>query len=341
MSFQSGAPIEKTSKDSAETTTHNMAVKTSTLSQYPGINHIPDINFNINEEDFEDIDEDIEDFSEDEDFYEGIEDGKDDQNKEDNDSNDMTKQLLDFAQNVNTDIQKYFGRRKDEDSCDIYADKWMSKRSGRELYLADILRIAQGGDNGDEPKTPGKELKKAKIEHSGQLDKKQGLGPLEELFAHISHDNYSSGPKQSGFVSNKHSKIKRLDSHTTKNSSMCNRNLPKSFWMEPIKEMIESANKNLTQNQRRGLVDKDSINVQKSPVTTNGLTTPESFSGDHISESLHNRLQNPGTYGQQTPLTPDFSDLLDSWAGDEQNGRNQQNMATATAVKSNQPVIGT
>jgi hypothetical protein len=34
---------------------------------------------------------------------------------------------------VNQDIKKFFGRKKDEESCDIYEDKWVTTKSGREL----------------------------------------------------------------------------------------------------------------------------------------------------------------------------------------------------------------
>jgi hypothetical protein len=34
--------------------------------------------------------------------------------------------------------------KTDEESCDIYEDKWVTTKSGRELYYADLWRIAHG-----------------------------------------------------------------------------------------------------------------------------------------------------------------------------------------------------
>ena len=92
---------------------------------------------------------------------------------------------------VNQDIKKFFRRKKDEESCDIYEDKWVTTKSGRELYYADLLRIAHG-----ESVELNKTIKEitlptspnnnndTKYKYTGKMDMKVGLGPLNELIAY-------------------------------------------------------------------------------------------------------------------------------------------------------------
>jgi hypothetical protein len=47
---------------------------------------------------------------------------------------DITQRLLNFAEMVNQDILKFFGRKKDEESCDIYEDK-ASGSNGRLIIV--------------------------------------------------------------------------------------------------------------------------------------------------------------------------------------------------------------
>ncbi len=219
---------------------------------------VPDVNYNINEADFDDeFEEDIDD---DDDFSDEFE-----EEPEDVEHSDVTKQLLNFAVNVSADIQKFFGSKKDEDSCDIYENKWNPKKSGRELYLADILKIANGGES-----TVSDDVKKSKAEtHAspGTLNKNKGLGPLEELFSDVNpKDLKGVGTRATG------RKPKRLQPCNGKGIQA--RKFPASFWIEPN---------------------------QKSPskASTAGSSAGRSSSGT------------------AAPSTPDFSDLLDSWAGDE------------------------
>lgn len=189
---------------------------------------------------------------------------------------DMTKQLLDFATMVSTDIQKFFGRKKGEDdSCDIYEDKWKSTKSGRELYYADLMKIVQGEDKstgkGGNKSPPLLDISNSVGEKrdnrntfSGKYDKKLGIGPLNELFEYgLRH--FLTDKKL------KHTKeLKRLKSDSKKFESvapMHTRKLPTSFWKEP-----------------------------GSQNTNSGETRP-----------------NNGGSVLQTNNPPDFSDLLESW----------------------------
>ena len=57
-----------------------------------------------------------------EDFMDDIEEEQEETTQQ---SPDMTRQLLDFAELANADIKKFFGRRKDEkDYCDIYENNF-------------------------------------------------------------------------------------------------------------------------------------------------------------------------------------------------------------------------
>jgi hypothetical protein len=148
---------------------------------------------------------------------------------------DVTQQLLNFADMVNADIQKFFGKKKDEDSCDIYEDKWVTTKSGRELYYADLLRIAQG-ENVDTKNTKelltlnktSHEKTNSNNRFSGKLDMKLGLGPLEDLFRYGLKDFISDKKKSK--------KPKRIQTDVKKFSDltpMNQRKLPQSFWQEP------------------------------------------------------------------------------------------------------------
>ncbi len=192
---------------------------------------ISDVNFNVDDKDF---DEEFEDEDISDDFTEAE---LRDLNSADH--SDMTKQLLDFAVTVSADIQKYFGQRKEDDSCDIYENKWTSKKSGRELYLADILRIANGSD--------ADEVQKSKSEKdklpTGKLNKRNGLGPLDELFKDIQKQQTV---KDTG---NKNKKVKRLQQPNSAMSSLQERKLPASFWIEPTQKHGNKVSKLSGSNQ--------------------------------------------------------------------------------------------
>ncbi|XP_077980101.1 protein PERCC1-like [Glandiceps talaboti] len=156
----------------------------------------------------------------------------------------VTKQLLSFAEMVNTDIQKYFGRKKDsDDSCNIYEDRFSTGKSGRELYYADLLKIAQAGDPlSDElkPRSRAKDddrkKKRTVVVNTDYVDlkgKSKSIGPLNELF------DFAIGKHvaESRIVSTNHcKKIKRLKRELKRHDNVIpwqNRNLPKSFFKEP------------------------------------------------------------------------------------------------------------
>lgn len=197
---------------------------------------------------------------------------------------DMTRQLLAFADMVNADIQKFFGRKKgDEDSCDVYEDKWVATKSGRELYYADLLRMAQG-DFGDSSKSSSsKASQKSSSRHkdveapednrhsfSGKADSSLGLGPLDDLFELGKEKNSSSH----------HGAAKRLRTETEAGASetlpMHQRRFPDSFWREP----------GLSAGSSTGTSSAD------PPVMTSSV------------------LQSLGS-----SKLPDFSDLMESWHG--------------------------
>ncbi|XP_064617906.1 protein PERCC1-like [Liolophura sinensis] len=151
------------------------------------------------------------------------------------DDQDVTQRLLNFVDMANSDIQKFFGRRKgEEDSCDIYEEKWTSGKSGRELYYADLLKIAQGGDT-DRPRKSGKsstgQASGEKEAFSGHMDRHAGLGPLGELFEYGLRNVHLESSTKNGRNS-----AKRLKTDQSKNNNslpMAHRKLPESFWKEP------------------------------------------------------------------------------------------------------------
>ena len=184
----------------------------------------------IREEDFD------ESFDEDED--DGFSDIEGDFKNEIKESldNDVIGSLLKFAENVNCDIQKYFGRRKnDSDSCDIYEDKWTSGKSGRELYYAELLRIAHGenSENKSAKASSSRTLNKTiKDEYTGKVNKEAGLGPLNELFE-VSMNDKGKTVKDVTQRVNKKGKSAKSDTKSNDFIPMNKRKLPKSFWDEP------------------------------------------------------------------------------------------------------------
>lgn len=217
--------------------------------------------------DFGDDDEDIDEDDIDEFIDDDCEEDMDTEHSPDCKNpkeNEVTHKLLSYLETVNSDIKKYFGKRSGEDACDIFEDKWTSGKSGRELYYADLVRIAQCGDISDDPKISG--IGKEDVPCSGKLDKKAGLGPLKELFE----------TAKSSAVKHKETSKKSLDKYTP----MKTRNLPKSFFKEPVVKPCET--------------DKTVITSQKQSKTATE-TKPTSSS---------------------TKL-PDFSDLLESWTRED------------------------
>ncbi|KAK7929572.1 hypothetical protein WMY93_005967 [Mugilogobius chulae] len=97
---------------------------------------------------------------------------------------DVTNQLLRFADLINRDIQRYFGRScGGQDACDIYNDSVSLTTSGRLRYYDDLLKIAKGGS------VEERESGKLKLYEDGQSvpTRSSSLGPLAELFDQNSH----------------------------------------------------------------------------------------------------------------------------------------------------------
>ncbi|XP_072029571.1 protein PERCC1-like [Amphiura filiformis] len=143
---------------------------------------------------------------------------------------DIAQQLLHFADMVNKDIQKFFGKRKAiDDVDDDIKDRFASGKSGRELYYADLLKVAQQGDNNlDSSPQPKKQSERIIISNKdGCWDKK--LGPLGELFEYASAANRTNTLHQSNW--NEHQTDKQRTTIPWRK-----RSLPRSFFMEPQTE---------------------------------------------------------------------------------------------------------
>ncbi|KAL8175117.1 UNVERIFIED_CONTAM: hypothetical protein K2H54_013787 [Gekko kuhli] len=154
---------------------------------------------------------------------------------------EMTLQLLQFAERISDDIQRYFGRKgKDEDGDlrNIYDDRGSPRLSGRVLYYADLVRMSQSGepeegdDFSDTPKLDP-QLWKCLCDKDGAGK----LGPLAELF------EYGLGRYMEHRVSSggRNSRVGRKYAHVT---PMQSRKLPQSFWKEPSHSPIGILNSN-------------------------------------------------------------------------------------------------
>ncbi|XP_062244919.1 protein PERCC1 [Platichthys flesus] len=119
---------------------------------------------------------------------------------------DVTKQLLTFADLISRDVQRYFGRCSgDHEARDIYSDSVSAMTGGRLRYYDDLLRIARAGS----PEEPESGSSAANQEAVGVSKGNSVLGPLAELFDHVSPSLGRGRP-------------------------MVKRHLPLSFWTEPI-----------------------------------------------------------------------------------------------------------
>ncbi|XP_072335961.1 protein PERCC1 [Scyliorhinus torazame] len=154
-------------------------------------------------------------------------------------SADSTLQLLRFTELINNDIQKYFGRKNkddDPDACNIYEDRFSSGKSGRELYYADLIRIAQDGDQEEEEShvsfTPSREIDIQTLKLICDRESNRKLGPLAELFEYGLHKYM----KQT-VLNRRDSKRQKLDRKYGNIIPMHRRRLPLSFWREPVSPM--------------------------------------------------------------------------------------------------------
>uniref|UniRef100_A0A8C8SVB8 Proline and glutamate rich with coiled coil 1 n=1 Tax=Pelusios castaneus TaxID=367368 RepID=A0A8C8SVB8_9SAUR len=145
---------------------------------------------------------------------------------------EMTLKLLKFSELISCDIQRYFGRKakdEDPDSCNIYEDGFSPRRSGRELYYADLMRLAQSSELDEEdaqgPPAPPRQLDQRVWSSIWNKDGAQKLGPLTELFEYglrrFVKQQASDGRKL---------RLEKKYAHIT---PMHRRKLPQSFWKEP------------------------------------------------------------------------------------------------------------
>lgn len=105
-----------------------------------------------------------------------------------------SQRLLTFACKISKDIFVYFNNKMDsEDHCDIYENKFTNIASGRDMYYADLLAMAHYGENADSGGITKLANKREKTNRSSKCDwpcsgrrnPDLGLGPLSELFEHL------------------------------------------------------------------------------------------------------------------------------------------------------------
>ncbi|KAJ8413569.1 hypothetical protein AAFF_G00080760 [Aldrovandia affinis] len=158
---------------------------------------------------------------------------------------ETTYRLLRFADLINSDIQRYFGRKnreEDPDACDIYEDRTFLGKCGRERYYADLVKMAQAGGGGAAGSRAGQEEDQESPPPSLNLpceadcqalevlcsqENSQQLGPLAELF------NYGLRRYVGSTGGSKHARRQRVDKRHGHMLPMCKRRLPSSFWTEP------------------------------------------------------------------------------------------------------------
>ncbi|XP_041086300.1 protein PERCC1-like [Polyodon spathula] len=137
---------------------------------------------------------------------------------------EMTIQLLRFADLINCDIQRYFGKKskeEDPDACEIYEDRLSTAgRSGRERYYADLMRVAQSRGREEEEELPHA------LRAICSRDSIQQLGPLAELFSFGLRRYVKPGATE-------HARRQKGERRHGQGVPMCKRRLPPSFWAEP------------------------------------------------------------------------------------------------------------
>ncbi|XP_026536516.1 uncharacterized protein LOC113420692 [Notechis scutatus] len=157
-----------------------------------------------------------------------------------------TTQLLQFAERISHDIQRYFGKKNkeqeeeegvEESSCKAHESLCSSPRSGRATSYTDLIGISQRGEAEDKEdfSDPHKAFEQLWRSPRGKDEK---LGPLAELFEygfcrclqrHLSPDN---------------KKLMWLERKFAHVVPMQSRKLPRSFWKEPTLSPIGTPNGN-------------------------------------------------------------------------------------------------
>ncbi|XP_066496914.1 protein PERCC1 [Tiliqua scincoides] len=158
---------------------------------------------------------------------------------------ETTLRLLQFAERISDDIQRYFGRKSKEentDSCNIYEDIRSPPLSGRVLYYTDLVRISQSGEleEEDDISDPLKPLVQPDQQLGHPLCSKEGadkLGPLAELFEY----GLCRYLKEQAPPDSRKLRLERKYAHVT---PMHVRKLPLSFWKEPSPSPMCALNSN-------------------------------------------------------------------------------------------------
>ncbi|XP_075929766.1 protein PERCC1 [Petromyzon marinus] len=265
----------------------------------------------------------------------------DDEEDEDEEEGTQPRQLLRFAETVSSDIQRLFGRRGAEGeghaagwsgSPGTYRDRFASGKSGRELYYADLLRLAEGGDSwwrcssasasSPSPGAVGNANRRISSTTAGAArgrDEERPLGPLSELFSDSTRP-YAAGGRQSS-------------AHPAA-VPMLKRRLPPSFFTEPT--TVTSACGGAKRAQAAGALGNaaDAAPAAAAAAGGGGGGLRNIGGGDcslgHSGagycgadagvagvSSAARGLSGGGT-GIISTCTPDFSDLLATWANEEE-----------------------
>ncbi|XP_071946363.1 protein PERCC1-like [Antedon mediterranea] len=136
--------------------------------------------------------------SDDEASWEDDFDSEEEEDEDDECQPNICQQLLNYVDIVNKDIQKYFGKSKFLDDVDNKSTK--KRKSGPELYYADLLRIAkisdvngadENGENGGEKTETIHKISWQDKTHNGKVSS-SSLGPFGDLFKTNEVRNVSS-----------------------------------------------------------------------------------------------------------------------------------------------------
>lgn len=159
----------------------------------------------------------------------------------------VADQLLNFAETVNRDIQKYFSRRKilEEKSEQSDTEKTPRQRlSGREQYYADLMKVVEGDNSLDSSKKPVESTQRVFYHRgndsgrpSGKTNILAGLGGLEDLFDYARQTEYPH--LMINDVSNRDDGLMSKAGKHRDILPWKRRNLPSSFFLEPNGERVQ------------------------------------------------------------------------------------------------------
>ncbi|KAJ8036797.1 hypothetical protein HOLleu_17435 [Holothuria leucospilota] len=165
----------------------------------------------------------------------------DDYTEEDDVEPTVTDRLLDFAETVSRDIQKYFSKRKIlEEKSEKYknSESGTKQLSGREQYYADLMKVVEGENTVEPSRQPVEQSRiilyngDNRDKPSGKTKDSTGLGGLEDLFVYAKQSNYSYMLTSDITIGMAGCKETKTNSHREM-LPWKRRNLPSSFFMEP------------------------------------------------------------------------------------------------------------